>query len=79
LNKRQKKKTDKPKATVQEAWDIIAEHLVRRQEEVVCYFVSQTKYHDHITLTNADSLLVSKSTLKIDAIEAKLRAKGEII
>lgn len=78
MNKRQKKKKETNKPTVQEAWDVIAEHLVKRQEDVICFFVRQTLIDDYITMSNADGRVISMSTKKLEQIESELKAKGEI-
>lgn len=78
MNKRQKKKKETNKPTVQEAWDVITEHLVKRQEDVICFFVRQTLIDDYITMSNADGRVISMSTKKLEQIESELKAKGEI-
>lgn len=81
MNKRQKKKFVAPKVTVQEAWDVLANHLVRLKGGDNCghcFFIdSSTDDEGKLTITDTTKTVLT-STLTSQQIAAELYQKGEI-
>lgn len=84
MKKRQLKKLQKiaaqmkSKPSIQEAWDIVAEHLVKEDSEYPCFFVTQTFVYPYVTVNDGESNLILQSTLDMNQIKAKLYQEGKL-
>lgn len=84
MKKRQLKKLQKIAAQMnikpspQEAFDIVAEHLVGMGDEYLCHFINQSSVYPYVSMHDADQNVIFKSTLDMDQIKAKLYQEGRM-